>query len=306
MPPRKLAAIFLGLCALAMPAASQSHPAKKLTIASARHADDDLEVTGMIAGLPAGAVGYVSYAELATLPQITTTIQNDSNFADQLSKGVRITGIPLEQLAKALGASPESDLIDALCTDHYRSHYPADYVTAHHPIFALKINGERPAQWAAKTHEYDPGPYFITHANYVPRYKVLSHAEQPQIPDNIMRLNFSTTAATYGPITPRGDVPQNSPVAQGFLIAKQNCLRCHFLNGVGGTKSGIDWRSLSTWAGEQPKFFERYVHDPQAVEPHAHMEGSPSYDAATLNALTAYFRTFTESVGSNNKEKQPQ
>ena len=301
MAPRKLAAILLALCTIA--GAAQTHAVKKLTIASARHAEDDLEVTGMIAGLPAGAVGYVSYAELASLPQITTAIHNDSNFADQPSKGVRITGILLEKLSKALGALPESDLTDALCTDRYRSHYPADYVAAHHPILALKINGERPAQWAAKTKQYDPGPYFITHADYVPRYKVLSHAEQPQIPDNIMRLNFSTTAATYGPITPHGDFPPNSPVAQGFLIARQNCLRCHFRNGVGGTKSGIDWRSLSTWAREQPKFFERYVHDPQSVEPHAHMEGSPAYDAATLNALTEYFRTFTEPAGSTSKER---
>jgi len=294
MPPRKLAAIFFMLCAIAGSAASQSQPAKKLTIASTRHTGDDLEVTGMVAGLSAGAVGYASYAELVALPQITTTIQNDSNFADQPSRGVRITGIRLEQLAKALGALPESDLIDALCTDRYRSHYPADYIAAHHPIFALKINGERPAQWAAKTHEYDPGPYFITHANFIPRDKFLTYLEQPQIPDNIMRLNFSTVAATYGPITPRGDFPPNSPVALGFLIAEQICLRCHFLNDVGGTKSGRDWRSLATLAREQPQFFERYVHDPQSVEPHAHMEGSPTYDDATLNALTAYFRTFTE------------
>ena len=294
MPPRKLAAIFLLLFALAATADAQLHSARKLTIASSRHAEDDLEVTGMIAGLPAGAVGYVSYADLATLPQITTTIQNDSNFADQPSKGVRITGIPLDQLAKALGALPASDLFDALCTDRYRSHYPADYIAAHHPIFALKINGERPAQWAAKTKEYDPGPYFITHANFVPRDRFLAYTEQPQIPDNIVRLNFTTSAATYGPITPRGDFPPNSPVAQGFTIAKQNCLRCHFLGGVGGTKSGIDWRSLSVWAREQPQFFERYVHDPKSVEPHAQMEGNPTYDASTLNAIATYFRTFTE------------
>jgi len=251
-------------------------------------------VTGMIAGLPAGAIGYVSYAELSALPQITTTIQNDSNFEDELSKGVRITGIPLEQLAKVLGALPGSDLIDALCTDRYRSHFPAEYVAAHHPIFALKIDGERPAQWAAKTKEYDPGPYFVTHAKYVPRYKVLSHAELRENPDNIMRLNFTTVAATYAPITPRGDFRPDSPVAQGFAIAKENCLRCHNQGAFGGTKAGRDWRTLATWAREQPQYFERYVHNPQAVDPHAHMEGSPTYDAATLHALTAYFRTFTE------------
>ncbi len=294
MPPRKLAAIFYVLCTIAASAASQSQPVKHLTIAPARLADDDLEVTGMIAGPSAGAVGYVSYAELATLPQITTRIQNDSNFADQPSRGLRITGIRLEQLAKALGALPESDLFDALCTDGYRAHFPADYIAAHQPIFALKIDGVRPAQWAARTHKYDPGPYFITHANFVPRDKFLTYLEQPQIPANIRRLNFSTRAATYEPITPHGDFPPDSPVAQGFLAAKQNCLRCHFLNDVGGTKSGRDWHSLARWAREQPRLFERYVHNPQSVEPHAHMEGNPTYDDATLNALSAYFRTFTE------------
>ena len=303
MPPRKLAAVVLALCALASCAAAQTHTGGSLTIASVRHAADDLEVTGMVAGLPAGAVGYVSYADLAKLAQITTTIQNDSNFADQPSKGVRISGIYLDQLAKALGALPQSDLIDALCTDRYRSHYPADYIAAHRPLFALKINGERPAAWAAKTKEYDPGPYFITHANYVPRYKVLSHSEEAQIPDNLIRLNFTTVAATFGPITPRGNFPPDSAVAQGFTIAKQNCLRCHFLNSVGGTKSGLDWRSLSTWAQEQPKFFQQYVQNPQSVDPHAHMEGNPTYDAATLEALTAYFRAFTVPLGSGNKEK---
>ena len=248
----------------------------------------------MISGLPAGAVGYVTYADLAKLPQITTTIQNDSNFPDQPSKGVKITGIPLEELAKALGALPQSDLIDALCSDRYEAHYPAEYIAAHHPLFGLKINGERPHEWAAKMKAYDPGPYFITHANYVPRYKIFAHAEEAQIPDNLIRLNFSTTAATYGPITPRGSFTPDSAVGQGFTIAKQNCLRCHFLNGVGGTKSGVDWRSLSVWAQEQPKFFEKYVQNPQSVDPHAHMEGNPHYDAATLDALTTYFRTFTE------------
>ncbi len=293
MRPRQLTSFVFALCVLAVSATAQPRVGSKLTIESVRHAADDLEVTGMIAGLPAGAVGYVSFAELAKLPQITPTIQNDSNFADQLSKGVRVSGIPLDELAKALGALPQSDLIDALCTDRYRSHYPAEYIAAHHPLFALKINGERPDKWAAKTKAYDPGPYFITHANYVPRYKIFSHAEQAQIPDNLIRLNFTTVAATYGPITPRGSFARDTAVAQGFAIAKQNCLRCHFLNGVGGTKSGVDWRSLSVWAREQPKFFEKYVQNPQSVDPHAHMEGNPNYDAATLDALTTYFRTLT-------------
>jgi mono/diheme cytochrome c family protein len=288
MRPLQLSAILLALSALAAPALQHPHT---LPIARTRHAPDDLEVTGMIAGLPPGASGFVSHAALAALPQITTPVHNDPDFA---GLQLRVTGIPLSELAKALGAEPASDLIDALCSDRYRSHYPADYLAAHQPIFVLKIDGESPAQWAARTKQYDSGPYFITHANYQPRYKVLSHSEQPQIPDNIVRLNFSTQAATFGPLTPRGGYPPDSPVAEGFIIAKQNCLRCHSLGAVGGTKSGRDWRTLGTWAREQPVYFARYVRNPASVEPHAHMPGNPTYDDATLAALTAYFRTFAE------------
>jgi mono/diheme cytochrome c family protein len=258
-----------------------------LPIAPTRHSPDDLELTGLIA-----TPGFISYATLSTLPQITTPVRNDSNFAGQ---SIRVTGIPLEALAKALGAAPNSDLIDALCTDRYRAHYPAAYIARHHPILALKIDGERIEAWAARTHSYDPGPYFITHAHFVPGPKILAHDEEPQIPDNITRLNFTTAAATFGPLTPHGgSYAPDSPELQGFAIAKQNCLRCHSLGPVGGTKSGRDWLSLSTWAREQPAYFARYVHDPTAVETHAHMPPNPTYDAATLAALTAYFRTFTE------------
>jgi mono/diheme cytochrome c family protein len=269
---------------------AQAQP--KLHISPTRHASDDLELTGLIAGLPPGDIAYVSYAALATLPQITTTVQGDSNFAGL--ENIRVTGIPLDRLARALGALPASDLIDALCTDRYRAHYPAEYISTHHPIFALKINGERPSAWAAKTHQYDPGPYFITHAHFVSAGRILAQDEEPQIPDNIVRLNFTTTAATFGPITPHGPHASDLAVMQGFAIAKQHCLRCHFQRDVGGTKSGRDWLSLSTWAREQPQFFARYVRKPTSVEPHAHMPANPSFDDATLAALTAYFRTFTE------------
>src|ERR1700733_5240755 len=113
MNRRQLKGILLAVSVL-MPPALHAQQSRKLTVARLRQAPDDLEITGMIAGLPSGATGFISYTALASLPQITTTIHNDSNFADQLSKGVKITGIPLDQLAKALGVLPESDLIDAL------------------------------------------------------------------------------------------------------------------------------------------------------------------------------------------------
>ena len=248
----------------------------------------------MLAGVPAGGAAYVSYAQLAAVPQVTVHVTGDENFPDaDRGPGVLITGVPLDELAHALGALPGSDLIDALCDDDYRAHYPATYIAAHHPILALTIEHQRAEAWAARTHARDPGPYLITHAHFVPGAKVLAHVERSQVPANVIRLNFSTTAATFGAIAPRGPTAHDVAVQQGFAIAKQNCLRCHYQGVYGGTKSGRDWTALSTWAREQPTFFANYVRDPQAFEPHAHMAANPEYDAATLAALVAYFRTFT-------------
>src|ERR1700676_1169546 len=109
MRPRQLTGLLLlAACAFSARLLSQ-RPQSRISITSTRRAPDDLEITGLVANLPPGAVGYVSYAALATLPQITTTIQNDSNFAN--THNIRVTGIPLDELAKALGALPEADLV---------------------------------------------------------------------------------------------------------------------------------------------------------------------------------------------------
>jgi cytochrome c2 len=261
----------------------------------------------MLSRLPNGTTGYIHYADLASLPQITVAIvhgseEGDENFSEiSKAKEVRVTGVSLETLAQALGALPGSDLIAASCTDGYRAHYPAGYIAVHHPILGLRIDHLTPAAWASREHQQDLGPYFITHSNFKPAFKVLAHADQPQVPTNIVRLDFGTTASTFGSIMPRGNFPPGSLEEQGFAIAKQNCLRCHNQGPYGGIKSGRTWMMLSTWAREQPAFFSAYVHNPKAFEPNAKMPGNPTYDAATLAALTAYFRTFTATPVESNR-----
>jgi cytochrome c2 len=129
---------------------------------------------------------------------------------------------------------------------------------------------------------------------FVPAFKVLSHTDRPQLPDNLVRIDFSTQAATFAPLEPHGNFAPGSPEQIGFVIAKQNCLRCHFLGTSGGTKSGRSWRVLSQYAREEPKYFQAYVHNPKSIDPHANMEPQSDYDPPTLAALSAYFSTFSE------------
>ena len=249
---------------------------------------DDLEITGI-----APHSSCLTRAYLATLPQIARNIDGGPDFG-----GLRlhITGVYLEVLAKVLGAPPTADLIDAFCTDKYRSHFPAAYIAAHHPILVLTVDGLTPSAWAVRTHQDDPGPYFIAYEHFVPSFSVLSHADQLQLPTNVKRLNFSSAAVTFAPITPAGsdpaaNYPIGSPAQQGFTIAKQNCLRCHASGSTGGTKSGRGWGQLANIAHSRPSYFSRYILSPQSVDPHAQMPANLGYDEATRAALTVYFQT---------------
>jgi hypothetical protein len=61
----------------------------------------------------------------------------------------------------------------------------------------------------------------------------------------------------------------------------------------GGQKAGRPWLVLSAWATASPDYFAAYVHNPKAKNPRAEMPGNPTYDDATLHALTVYFQTFS-------------
>jgi mono/diheme cytochrome c family protein len=256
----------------------------------------------MAQGPTANASGYLSYADLTTLPQIEATVADDPDYP---GVAMHVSGVYLATLAAAIGGSSSFDLIDTLCTDGYRSHFPADYIAAHHPILVLKIDGMTPSQWAAQERQDDPGPYLVVYQHFVPAFHVLAHADRPQLPTNVVRLNFSTAAATFGAIAPRGRFAADSPERQGFAIAKQNCLRCHSQGPYGGTKSSLNWDALSTWAREEPTFFAKYIHGPRGFESDARMPGNPEYNAATLAALTAYFRTFTARPPATKPSKEP-
>ena len=267
----------------------------RILLHASRQLDSDLEITGMVDGLSPHTTGYVRFSELMALPQVTIVVQDDEN----LPSGTHVTGVPLAELARALRAEPASDLLDAWCVDQYRTHYSAGYMRAHHPVLGLKVEGHDPDQWAEQRHQRSTGRYFITHEDFRPSFNILKHADEPQVPTGVMRLDFSTEAALSAAIAPRAG-STGRQVEDGFVIARQNCLRCHNAGAYGGRKAGVEWPVLSMLAGQQSSFFEKYVRDPKSVAPGARMPGNPEYDDATLHALTEYFR----SVGDDTPGKE--
>jgi mono/diheme cytochrome c family protein len=257
---------------------------------TARQSPSDLEVGGELAGLPPGATRYITRENLLALPQVTYTVADDSNFIGP----TRVTGVTLEEMTRSLGAAPQSEMVVAICDDMYRANYPRDYIAAHHPLLVLTINGQPPSGWpkASEGHGYDMGPYMISHPKFTPSFKILSHADEPQIPWGVVRLELRQESAVFGAILPRGRLAATPIVKAGYRIAQQNCFRCHNMGSEGGQKSGVPWLVLSARATASPEYFTAYVRNPQDRNPHAQMPGNPGYDSVTIDALIAYLRTF--------------
>jgi mono/diheme cytochrome c family protein len=268
-------------------------PAKSVTrlqLHASRSSPLHLEVGGNVTGLGAGATEYLSREELLSLPQVSYTVDDDSNF-----KGAtQISGVFLEELVRQLSAAPQFDMIIALCEDKYRSNYPKAYQAAHRPILVLKVDGKDPAAWPkdAEGLGNSMGPYLISHAKFTPSVKIRSDEDQPQIPWGVIRLEFRNEAKTFAAIAPRGSAADSKAVQSGYHIAEQNCFRCHNMGNEGGEKAGRSWMILATWAAASPEYFSAYIRDPKSKNPHSLMPGFPLYGDATTQALTAYFRTF--------------
>jgi hypothetical protein len=276
------------LMAAAAVLALQSAPNPQAMLHTDRSSPGDLEVGGELAGLPPGSTRFVRYEDLLRQPLETYTVSDDTNFAHN----TEISGLPLTSLAKLFGQDPESALIVAVCYDKYRTNYPRDYLATHHPLLVLRMNGQLRDHWPKSEYGGPMGPYLISHALFKPSFKVLSHEDEPQIPFGVTRIEFRRESAVFGVIRPPGEWPENSQVGQGFIIARQDCFRCHNMDAQGGTMAGRSWITLAASARSDSAKFKRIIRDPKSVTPDAKMPAHADYDDATLDALTAYFKAF--------------
>lgn len=291
--PRACFLIFAACVLLIATGRAFSRPAS-IHLLPSRSSPLDLEVAGELAGLASGATRYIARSDLLALPQVSYTVSDDANF----TVPTQISGVSLDELVANLAASQNSSMVVAICNDRYRANYSRNYISTHHPLLVLTVNGQPPERWPKYSEGpaaagMDMGPYLISHPNFTPSFKILSHTDEPQIPWGVVRLEFRNESAVLGAIAPRGSHAQDQPVRDGYLIAQQNCFRCHNLGAEGGQKAGRPWTVLATWAAASPEYFAAYVRDPKSKNPKATMPAFPAYDDATLAALRAYFQTFS-------------
>ena len=261
-----------------------------------RASTTDLEIGGELAGLPPGSTRYVGREDLLALPQVSYTIDDDPNF----SGPTKVKGVLLEDLPRSLGAASTANLVLAICDDKYRANYPEPYPARHHPLLVLEITGQPPSRWPKDPSggTFGMGPYMISHARFVPSFKILSYSDEAQIPWGVVRLEFRNAVSVFSAISPRR-AQNDADVDQGYQIAQRNCFRCHNMGTEGGEKSGVPWPALAAAAAGSSEWLSAYVRDPKSKNSRTEMPANPGYDEVTMRALVSYFRTFSETPAGN-------
>lgn len=279
--------LLASLTLVALPGAD-SDPDPAGILHAERTSPGDLEVGGDLAGLPPGSTRFIRYEDLLRLPQEDYPVSDDTNFHGKTEIG----GVALDALVHLLGRTPDDSLIVAICYDKYRTNYPRDYLAAHHPVLVLRINGQLRDQWPPAEGGGSMGPYLISHPFFKPAFKVLSHEDEAQIPYGVTRIEVRREARVFGAIRPPGKWLPDSQVGKGYAIARQDCFRCHNMGAEGGTMADRSWIRLAGLANRNPTRFQKTISNPLSVTPGAKMPAHGDYDSATLDALTAYFKTF--------------
>ncbi len=246
----------------------------------------DLAVSGNVAGVPAGGIGYLRWSDLRALP--TSQIKLDGEFV----KGTQtVTIVFLSDLWKALPVAPGSDTLLATCaSDGYAAIYTLDFMARYRPFVVLEINGQGPDKWPPPGLAYNPGPYVISvSADLAPAaagFRDMPHKKPWGVTQVEVARSADRLSALYS-----GKWASLSPDAEkGREIWINSCASCHKdpEGKFGGTKSGKPFQVLAAYAAYDRAYFERYVHNPQAVVPTAKMEPHPWYTDAELRQLEAF------------------
>lgn len=260
--------------------------AAPLSSSATRTSPQDLEVFDIGPDGKPGASRFYTYEQLETLPQATVQTKEDPD----THKPATYTGVYLRDLFSALGAKPGQDVIGSNCYDKYKDYYDPSYIKNHQPMFLLKYNGKPPAEWPLADGTMTMGPYNIVDANFVPAEKIYGYAEIDRIPFGVISLELTTMKQAFASFTPKknGDDPE---VIKGQRIAMGSCVMCHNTEVSGGEKANRPWSILAIFATSNGDYFRNYVVNPKKYRADTQMTDHPTFDAKTLDALQAYFKT---------------
>ena len=259
--------------------------AHALELRPARTSPLDLAVQGLVKGLPPGKTGYLTWADLATLPKSKIKITGEFIPGEQ-----EVTVVYLADLLKALPLEAKADTVLATCVDDFAAVFPQSFIEHYKPFIVLEIAGKPSSAWPPPGITYNPGPFPITVsarlAPDVDRYRDIAH-KKPWGVGTIKLVSYQEEfkAVYTGPWAHLSKGAQ-----EGREIWIHSCLCCHAgpAHLFAGTKANRPYPVIAAYAVYSPAYFKSYVRNPQDEATCAQMEAHPHYSEEELDHLIEF------------------
>jgi len=247
---------------------------------------DDLKVTGLFAGVPAGGAAYVSRATLLGVPGVA---QLHEPPADSIAPG-DLTVLPLNRFLQALPVAGDADAIILVGADRWESVIPVAFINRVHPYLLLKYDGRIPAEgW----------PRFGPNEALAPYYCGESAKLGPVVPTRMEYGEFDATqvveirainlAAHYAPFYSAALAKLSPAAVAGRKLFIAECNNCHQGPAMtGGNTSQRPLSLLEVHAALNTAYFRSFVRNPRQIYPQTVMPTHEYFTEEMMNQLIAF------------------
>jgi cytochrome c2 len=240
---------------------------------------DDLRVSGLFAGVPAGEVRYLSRSALLGGPGVSTVHEKPS---DTIA-AADLTVIRLDSLIQALPPTGGADGLVLICADHWESFLPLEFINRVHPYLLLKYDGRTPDQgWPNFGPTEAIAPYFCSQS---PKLGPTGEFDATQV----VEIRAANSSDRYRPFY-EGAMAHLSPAAAaGRKLFIRECNNCHQgPASVGGSTSQRPFAILQIHASFNPAYFRIFVTNPKKFYPLTVMPTHEYFTPEMMNSLIAF------------------
>ena len=180
-------------------------------------------------------------------------------------------GLSLNLLLDAVYTSAwkNNDAVKFTALDGYQSIIPASVIFKHNGMIAIGENGQHGFTKLLRSNSdtVDPAPFFLVWENI----RDISARKEPWLswPWQLKSIELTSFKREYPNSTPPSS--SSKSVKKGFLAFRQHCIKCHTLNGDGGSIGPELNYPVSVTEYWKSKWLRRFIVNPQSVRSNSKM-----------------------------------
>ena len=200
----------------------------------------------------------------------------------------RYLGEDFGQFLKSVGGytnqSVSNVLVEFVCNDGYKPIARLETLLSDSAFLATRdseaLKGRNWVPFLFGNGEREPGPVYLIWP------KLQQSDDQHPLPYGIVSINITTEEGLFDFV-----FPTSRQLERGFNLFQRNCMKCHSVNGVGGSV-GVDLNvPLNVFEYWRPSTLHRFVQHPERYRLHSKMPSFTQLDDEQISQILGYIQS---------------